>query len=260
MLHQVPMKKQTNLVIPAIIAIGMLFSSCRDLETIRKALEAHTIPGAKYVGSETCATCHEKQAKEFKLSTHQRIAIPMENVKVEGCEMCHGAGSLHVEGGGGKGNKIINPSKDPSTCFICHMEKKAEFKLPFHHPVLEGHMSCTDCHNPHGPDARPWTATSLEDMNELCFKCHKEQRGPFAYEHLALREGCTTCHKVHGSINNKMLTSRDSNLCLRCHSQTTYPFIGNNDDHTSNLKLGTCFSGGCHTSVHGSNFDKHFKY
>ncbi|MFA6601136.1 MAG: cytochrome c3 family protein [Candidatus Omnitrophota bacterium] len=234
---------------------GGLLTSCRDMETIRKALEMHNIPGATYVGSETCATCHDKEMKEFKLATHERISIPMEGVKVEGCEMCHGAGSLHVEAGGGKGVKIVNPSKDPTMCYACHMEKKAEFNLPHHHPVPEGHMSCTDCHNPHGPDARPWTSTSLEDTNELCFKCHKEQRGPFAIEHLALREGCTTCHKVHGSINDKMLSQRDASLCMRCHSDAALI-----SDHAARLRQGTCFSGECHVAVHGSNYDKHLRY
>ena len=30
--------------------------------------------GAAYVGSEDCESCHEKQAREFRLSTHSRIS------------------------------------------------------------------------------------------------------------------------------------------------------------------------------------------
>ncbi len=162
-------------------------------------------PVAEYIGMETCASCHAKQYEEFKHSTHARIAIP-NGTGAQGCETCHGPGSLHVAAGGGRGvGGIINPRKDPSTCFVCHTDKKAEFRLPYHHPVMEGKMSCADCHNAHGEDVRPWSATSLKDINEACFKCHKEQRGPFVWEHEALREGCTTCHKVHGSINDKML-------------------------------------------------------
>lgn len=212
-----------------------------------------------YVGTETCAMCHEKEYKEFQLATHSRI-----NVKdagegvVEGCEMCHGPGSAHSDAGGGKGN-ILNPRRNPETCFQCHLDKKAEFQLPHHHPVLEGKMACADCHSSHGTEARPWTSTSMEDVNEACFKCHKEQRGPFVWEHEALREGCTTCHKVHGSIQEKMLIVRDSNLCLRCHVQENFPTIGKSG-HSARLPGGTCFSAGCHTAMHGSNFDDHLRY
>ena len=209
---------------------------------------------------ETCAMCHAKQAAEFKHTTHARISVPGENVKAQGCEMCHGPGSLHVAAGGGRGvGGIINPRKDPSACFACHLDKKAEFRLPYHHPVLEGKMNCVDCHSPHGEDVRPWSATSMKDINEACFKCHKDQRGPFVNEHEALREGCTTCHKVHGSIHEKMLVARDTNLCLRCHTQTNFPTIGGSS-HASRLNQGTCFSAGCHTAVHGSNFDEHLRY
>ena len=157
---------------------------------------------AEYVGMETCESCHEEEVKKFQLSTHARISIPGEkNVKAQGCEMCHGPGSLHADAGGGKGVHILNPKKDPDACFKCHMDKKAEFSLPYRHPVMEGKMSCSDCHDSHGEEVKPWTATSLKGVNEACFKCHKEQRGPFVFEHEAVRESCTTCHKVHGSIN-----------------------------------------------------------
>lgn len=213
---------------------------------------------ATYVGTETCATCHEKEFKQFKLSTHARISNDKNEGTVQGCEMCHGPGSIHAEASGGKDN-IINPKKNPDMCFSCHTEKKAEFSLPYKHPVLQGKMSCNDCHNPHGEEVKPWSATSMDDVNQTCFKCHKEQEGPFTWEHEAARDGCTTCHKVHGSVNDKMLIARDSNLCLRCHTQVLYPTIGKSN-HSSRLSQGTCFSAGCHTAVHGSNFDDHLRY
>ncbi len=213
---------------------------------------------ARYVGTETCAACHEKEAKEFKKSAHSRISLPDESSARQGCEMCHGPGSVHAENGGGKGT-MINPNKNPEICFTCHMDKKAEFRLPYHHPVLEGHMACSDCHSAHGEEVRPWSATSMNDVNEACFKCHKDQRGPFVWEHEGIREGCVTCHKVHGSIHQKMLISRDSNLCLRCHAQVNFPVIGKRS-HSGFLPQGPCFSGGCHTAVHGSQFDDHLRY
>ena len=215
-----------------------------------------TNDGAKYVGSEDCASCHEEEDRAFKLSTHSRINV--DKAEVKGCEMCHGPGSLHVDAGGGRGVHIINPKKDPSTCFACHTEKKLEFRLPYHHPVLEGKVSCSDCHDPHGVDVKPWTGTSSAGVNEACFKCHRDKRGPFVMEHEAMREGCSTCHKVHGSINDKMLVTRDNNLCLRCHTQVNYPTIGSSG-HGGRLFEGSCWSGDCHQGVHGSNFDDHLR-
>ncbi len=244
------------------VAVDAADTSGKNTEPAAKSVGAPVAvpPVAEYVGMETCATCHVKQYEEFKHSTHARIAVPDDASHAQGCETCHGPGSLHVEAGGGRGvGGIINPRKDPSTCFACHLDKKAEFRLPYHHPVIEGKMGCVDCHNPHGEDVRPWSATSLTDINETCFKCHKEQRGPFVWEHEALREGCTTCHKVHGSINEKMLLVRDANLCLRCHTQTNFPTIGQSS-HSGRLNQGTCFSAGCHTAVHGSNFSDHLRY
>lgn len=221
----------------------------------KKIIEA--IP--EYVGTEACSECHEKEVRAFKTSTHSRMTIPGEDVKAQGCESCHGPGSLHVDAGGGRGVHIQNPRKDPEACFACHRDKKHEFRLPYRHPVLEGKMSCTDCHDPHGEDARPWSGTTMKDPNETCVKCHKEQRGPFVWEHEVVREGCTTCHKVHGSINDKMLVARDNNLCQRCHTQASFPTIGRSS-HATRLPGGSCFSAGCHTAVHGSNFDDHLRY
>jgi predicted CXXCH cytochrome family protein len=86
------------------------------------------------------------------------------------------------------------------------------------------------------------------------------------FEHDALREGCTVCHTPHGSVNPKMLLERDANLCLKCHAQVPDPtrgrgvlFIGT-VDHSPYLTLGTCWSSGCHTAVHGSNIDRRMRF
>ena len=123
-------------------------------------------------------------------------------------------------------------------------------------------MNCVQCHDPHGMDIRkPARGLAMARLNESCAPCHREQSRPFVYEHEALREGCTICHNPHGSINAKMLVQRDNNLCLKCHAQTVGPLPGASSgiiyigsvDHTARLRLGSCWSAGCHTAVHGSN-------
>ncbi len=220
------------------------------------------IPGAKHVNMRFCAPCHKERVESFEGSTHARLSAKGMEKAGLGCSICHGPGSLHMEKAY-EPDLIINPDKNPEICFRCHLDKKAEFRLQYRHPVLKGLVSCSDCHDLHGRDARAWTLTSFSDTNQVCFKCHPEQRGPFVFEHEAMREGCTVCHKVHGSVNDKLLIARDSNLCLRCHFQTqlnSARFLIGDSNHTGRMPEGSCFSGGCHTAVHGSNFDDHLRY
>ncbi len=254
----------------AVVAMAVLIISCATVD--RVVVAPPMIPGAKYVGMDTCAMCHEKEVKNFKLTQHARVTIPGEGDRTEGqgCESCHGPGSLHVDAGGGKGKFIINPGKDPTVCFQCHLDKNAEFSLQYHHPVKEGKMSCTSCHDPHGEDIDKPKGLWLARVNDVCAQCHREQARPHVFEHEALREGCTTCHNVHGSINDKMLVERDNNLCLKCHAQVAAPatsgtvFIGNMPhagfSPTQFLQRGSCFSAGCHTAVHGSDINPHLRY
>ncbi|MGH7976631.1 MAG: cytochrome c3 family protein, partial [Limisphaerales bacterium] len=116
----------------------LLISCSTTSTTVVAPLE---IPGAHYVGNKVCADCHAKIVREFPASPHARLV--WKNVNAPGgigCESCHGPGSKHVEAGGGA-HFIINPHNEPEACFRCHLQTRAEFQLPFHHPVIEGHMN-----------------------------------------------------------------------------------------------------------------------
>jgi predicted CXXCH cytochrome family protein len=228
-----------------------------------------SIPGATFVGSKACADCHEELVRDFKTAGHARLQAKGKNAENAGCESCHGPGSLHVSSGGGA-RTIINPRKDPEACFKCHLEIRAKFSLPFRHAVLEGRMSCGDCHNPHkGSVKKGGGATNLAGKNETCFQCHTAQRGPFVFQHEATREGCVVCHDPHGSVNQKMLVARNQMLCLKCHfqqqrvpGQAAVPgaFLIGNFNHGEEVPRGTCWSGRCHEAVHGSQVNSHLRY
>jgi predicted CXXCH cytochrome family protein len=83
------------------------------------------------------------------------------------------------------------------------------------------------------------------------------------FEHEALQEGCTICHTAHGSVNARMLTVRDANLCLKCHFQRQVQggtiLIGGSD-HTIRLQQGTCWTAGCHEAVHGSRVNSSLRF
>ena len=60
---------------------------------------APAVPGATYVGSETCKGCHEDQFKKLDATLHSRVlgrAGP-DRVQQQACESCHGPGSKHLE-------------------------------------------------------------------------------------------------------------------------------------------------------------------
>jgi len=220
------------------------------------------VPGATFVGSEACETCHQDIYRDFASADHFRLKAPGDNAKNIGCESCHGAGSIHVTSGGAP-NTIINPHKSPETCFQCHLDKKAQFDLPSHHPVVEGKISCADCHDPHKGSVIEGGGTELLSANQVCTRCHIQQAGPFVFEHEAMREGCTTCHNPHGSVNARLLIARNQTLCLRCHfqQQTVAGAIYIGDvNHTSFLSRGTCWSAGCHEAIHGSQVNPHLRF
>ena len=125
-------------------------------------------------------------------------------------------------------------------------------------------MNCVQCHDPHGHDIlKPAGGLAMARRNESCGACHREQARPFVFLHEAMWEGCVTCHTPHGSVNRKLLVQADNNLCLRCHAQVqdgpASLAIGK-FDHSGFLRGRTCWSAGCHPSVHGSNINGKLRY
>ncbi|MFC2172140.1 cytochrome c3 family protein [Acidobacteriota bacterium] len=252
------------LVMSGIAVIGLLLVSC--IAKKNTAVISPEIPGAEYVGNHSCEACHEASVKNFGHSAHARIYVSgADEAGLSGCEACHGPGSKHAEAGGGRGVFIVNPGKSSEACYKCHIGKQAEFNLPFRHPVPEGRMSCSDCHDPHGADTKKPRTLAIARVNDTCAQCHREQTRKHVFEHEALREGCTTCHNVHGSINKKLLVENDISLCLKCHSQIQAEegdvSVGTRN-HGSYFSSGSavCWNAGCHTGIHGSYVDRHLRY
>ena len=259
-----PRLTKNTLIFGGAAAWGLLLISCVAVN--RTMIAPPFIAGASFVGTKECKECHSEQTDHFASATHAKIAFADGSTGTTGCETCHGAGSLHVKAGGSKGT-IVNPKKSPEACFQCHTDKRAQFTLANSHGVLNGNMSCGDCHDPHeGNMIKGTGAASLESENETCTKCHTAQKGPFVFKHNAMREGCTACHNPHGSVNQKMLVARDANLCLRCHAEVGVgaqagQLLAGGENHGSRVASGgACWSAGCHETVHGSHASKALRY
>jgi predicted CXXCH cytochrome family protein len=224
------------------------------------------IAGATVVGAESCAKCHGNITRGFHDATHAHLTAKDDKgqAKNVSCESCHGPASLHVKAG--TRETIINPKMAPGTCIQCHINTRAEFSLPHTHPVLDGKIGCTHCHEPHKGDANPATGgtkTLAASVNATCAKCHPAQAGPFTFEHEVMREGCTMCHSPHGTVNDKMLKSRNVSLCYQCHFQpqaNAGQILHGGVDHSPNVIRGTCWTSGCHEAVHGSHVNSNLRY
>jgi predicted CXXCH cytochrome family protein len=221
------------------------------------------IPGATFVGSEACETCHQDiYRKGFATATHFRLKAPGDNAKNIGCESCHGAGSLHVASGGAP-NTIINPRKSPETCFQCHLDKRGQFNLPSHHPVIEGKISCGDCHDPHKGSVIEGGGTELMSPNDVCTKCHTRRRVRSCSSMRRCAKAAPRATTRTAASMPALLIARNQTLCLRCHFQqqtaTGAIFIGD-VNHTTFLSRGTCWSAGCHEAIHGSQVNPHLRF
>jgi predicted CXXCH cytochrome family protein len=266
----------------AVLAGGALLLvaviSCRTVN--RGVVILPNVPGAKYIGSKECEQCHEEIYRDFRTADHARLVVDGPNAINAGCESCHGPASLHSDSGGevkppysftagrprttSYGGRLADPPprEIQTVCFDCHADVRGKFNLPSHHPVPEGRMTCSVCHPPHKGSAHIGGGTGLLSKEDNCLKCHPEQRGPYVFEHEATREGCTTCHDSHGSVNAKMLTVRDSNLCMKCHFQrlTGGSILIGGSDHTTRVQQGTCWTAGCHEAVHGSRVSSSLRF
>jgi DmsE family decaheme c-type cytochrome len=185
--------------------------------------------------SGVCMTCHNKAGqKHFMGSSHDSRGLA--------CASCH---NPHPKGAVPKA-LLAKPSQ-VALCTSCHLQKKAQLLRPGHMPIREGKLQCTSCHNPHGtPNDRMLLQTSV---NQNCYSCHAEKRGPFLWEHAPVRESCLNCHDAHGSLNEKMLKVKAPLLCQQCHQTSSHP--GPAYPAQSRYAFNqACLS--CHPSIHGS--------
>jgi DmsE family decaheme c-type cytochrome len=190
-----------------------------------------------------CLDCHQGSARSgWHAGAHARGDLA--------CTDCH---KLHVER-----DAVLAKTSEAEVCYGCHQQQRADFQKASTHPVRHGRMACSDCHNPHGTTSS--TALLLQPtLNQTCYTCHAEKRGPLLWEHAPVAEDCSLCHSSHGSVRSALLTKSAPLLCQQCHSAAGHPSVartgaalpGNGGAGAIFVVAGSCTN--CHSQVHGSN-------
>ncbi len=209
--------------------------------------------------NDICMDCHRKDPRRMQWAGSQHQGADLT------CNSCH---KVHTNR-----DKVMFNASQTEVCFACHREQRAQLSKPSHHPIPEGKMGCSDCHNTHG-SVGPKLARR-DSTNDTCYTCHAEKRGPFVHPHEPVTEDCAACHNPHGSSVAGMLKARPPLLCQQCHTPHVaggvgalagQPGVFNRVTGQSGPELTANSSGknvvnfwqgrscmGCHTQVHGSN-------
>jgi len=285
------------IIVPVLLCFSSLAVADESIDTVGeyshkqgKDLEAHEIfltpmgisgaadsPFAE--GSHDCETCHgpsQAHRKKQKDGTRLPPAITFNAGSPVGavneiCIACHSdsvtlswAGSVHEE------EEVactschkVHEQRDPvmdklaqqEVCFSCHPRTRAESYRNSSHPLRFGEMTCSDCHNPHNGNNDALLTRST--VNDTCYDCHAEKRGPYLWEHAPVTEDCSLCHNPHGSIHAALLKQRPPLLCQQCHSPGGHPATAYTSESAENsfqqrFLLGRSCAN-CHSQVHGSN-------
>jgi DmsE family decaheme c-type cytochrome len=194
--------------------------------------------------SDACLNCHKGGNRmHWAGSAHQSNEVA--------CTSCHKVHTQH--------DKVRDKEEQSEVCFACHKTQRSEINRMSHHPVREGKVACSSCHNLHGSSGPKLLLKNT--VNETCYSCHTEKRGPFLWEHPVASDNCLNCHNSHGSNNPTLLKTRQPYLCSQCHDFTQHPgnpYSGRGLPTSAGgtapaqqLLLRACAN--CHTQVHGSN-------
>lgn len=195
------------------------------------------------VQNEKCLSCHQ----DTNRSHWQGSAHEMQDLS---CSSCHQVHAVH--------DPVLKQATQTQVCTTCHIKQKADLHKRSIHPIKFGELQCADCHQSHGSIAE--NLLTKPNLNETCYSCHAEKRGPFMWQHAPVDEDCSTCHVPHGSNQVSLLKSRSQLLCRQCHSPAGHPSLspsatplpGGQHSGLGKLLVGkNCLN--CHSKVHGSN-------
>ncbi|HEX9860692.1 MAG TPA: DmsE family decaheme c-type cytochrome [Nitrospirota bacterium] len=256
-------------------------AGCHEEIALNFSNTLHAKAGYWVAGYQDCETCHGPGEEHAGSADPTKIRGPKAFSEMGAefnsiCLDCHLKGKLaHWDSGTHSArnlvcvdchsihhgmDKLLKTADQKDVCFQCHGDVKVQITKSSHHPIREGKITCSDCHNPHGTIA-PHQIDAVT-INNKCYECHAEKRGPFLWEHRPAVEDCTICHTPHGTNHEKLLRRKNEFLCQECHSNRFHPGRmyatgAATDGPTVFQSLGDqgiyrmCLN--CHTNIHGSN-------
>lgn len=272
--------------------------TCLDCHDDLAASISHTVHGTlkdyEYPGiAEGCESCHGPGAKHADSEEAADIFLPSAEMGLDGvgnCLECHKTGhtidwemSAHAQADvscvschkvHGSNKHLLACDTEQNICFSCHEETKGQFQMPSHHPLREGFMTCSSCHDAHGGE---WAGTlANETSRDACLSCHTEHVGPYIFEHSPVMEDCAICHNPHGAVANNLLVQNEPFLCLQCHqphfhsilagytgdystpdgvigTDPSYDGLSGHSEYDSMKRVMLTKCTQCHQSVHGTD-------
>ena len=147
----------------------------------------------EYLGADVCADCHQDKIETMQNSPHGRVSDPRSPFAQQGCETCHGPGSIHFEN---EGNCIISMTgrygesveQRNKICLNCHQSGDRLHWFSSTHEAED--LACVSCHSIHKPN----DVIERDSQTEVCYQCHKEIRSQtFRASSHPIRENKVIC-------------------------------------------------------------------
>lgn len=216
--------------------------SCHGAGSIHA--DSEEVADIRFPADADCLACHDGRRSHLAWTgaDHRRAGVSCTD-----CHASHNQEPKQVRAAPAGNALVRHAGATTQLCVSCHVDVASRLELPSHHPISEGMLDCTDCHQPH--ESR---IARIGAPTEQCSGCHQDHVGPWIFEHAPVAEDCGYCHAPHGAVAEALLETSQPGVCISCH---TLPEMG--AAHDPSAFVSRCTD--CHSAIHGSYTDPHLR-